>query len=317
MKNSAKATIGETLHKWGGPLLALVAFAAAIWLLHRELKDHSWQEIFGAISALPRSHVALAMFLTAINYSILSGYDGLAVWYLRRPLHPSKIMLGAFIGYAMSHNFTWLLGGTTTRLRLYSSWGFSTVDVVKLFALIGLAFWTGYCALAGIVFLTNPMPIPEELHSPLQDTFWLGPILLGMLGAYLFACALGKPIVFRSWRIDFPPLRLAIMQGIVAACDILLLSAVMYVLMPPGVNVSYWRFVNVALLALAAALISHVPGGVGVLEVTVLELVPHDDPTAIFGSLLAFRAIFYLLPLLIAVAMLGGHELFAHSKGRK
>src|SRR4029077_19507797 len=107
---------------------------------------------------------------------------------------------------------------------------------------------------------------------------WLGPILLGMLGAYLFACALGRPIVLGKWRLEFPPLRLAIMHGIVAACDILLLAAVMYVLMPPGVNISYWRFANVVLLALAAAIISHVPGGVGVLEVAVLELVPHDDP---------------------------------------
>src|SRR5262245_58730100 len=121
MKPSAGATVGERLAAWAGPLLAIIAFLGAIWLLKRELKDHSWQEIFGAITALPPSRVALALLLTAVNYCILSGYDGLAVWYMRRKLHPARIMMGAFIGYAMSHNFTWLLGGTTARLRLYSS----------------------------------------------------------------------------------------------------------------------------------------------------------------------------------------------------
>jgi uncharacterized membrane protein YbhN (UPF0104 family) len=249
-----------------------------------------------------------------VNYSILSGYDGLALLYLRRPLPPWRIMFGAFVGYAMSHNFTWMLGGTTTRFRLYLGWGLSAVEVVKLFALIGLAFWTGFCALAGIVFLTDPMPIPTELHSPLLTTFWLGPILLGMLAAYLIACGVGRPIRIRKWRIHFPPLRLVLLQGLVAVCDLLLLSAVMYVLMPPGVEIGYWDFLNVVLLALAVAILSHVPGGVGVLEIAVLKLVPHADPAAIFGSLLAFRAIFYLLPLLVAVTLLGGHELLTHSR---
>jgi phosphatidylglycerol lysyltransferase len=67
-------------------------------------------------------------------------------------------------------------------------------------------------------------------------------------------------------------------------------------------------------LALGAGVASHVPGGVGVIEVVVMELVPHDDPATLLGTLLAFRAIYYLLPLSVAVSLLGGHELFAHQE---
>src|SRR6185369_4087442 len=53
-------------------------------------------------------------------------------------------------------------------------------------------------------------------------------------------------------------------------------------------------------------------GGLGVIEVVVMEMVPHDDPAMLLGTLLAFRGIYYLLPLAVAVSLLGGHELFAH-----
>jgi uncharacterized membrane protein YbhN (UPF0104 family) len=57
-----------------------------------------------------------------------------------------------------------------------------------------------------------------------------------------------------------------------------------------------------------------VPGGAGVLELVVLELIPLEDKSAIFGSLLMFRAIFYLLPLMVAVTLFLGHEWFAHRR---
>src|SRR5262249_31254430 len=141
---------------WIGPIVAIAAFIAAALLLYFELKDHSLWDILDAVEAIPRSRIALAIGLTALNYMILSGYDGLAVWYLGRPLPPLRVMLVAFVGYAMSHNLTWMLGGTTSRFRLYMAWGFSPVDVVKIFALIGLTFWTGFCFLAGLVFLLRP-----------------------------------------------------------------------------------------------------------------------------------------------------------------
>jgi uncharacterized membrane protein YbhN (UPF0104 family) len=85
-------------------------------------------------------------------------------------------------------------------------------------------------------------------------------------------------------------------------------AAVAFVLFPVGHGVSYWQFANAFLLAIATAIITHVPGGAGVLEVVMLELVPHDDPAPIFGSLLMFRAIFFLLPLVIAVSLFLVHE---------
>src|SRR5205823_2705647 len=104
-----------------------------------------------------------------------------------------------------------------------------------------------FCALAGIVFVTAPLPLPEhlqalfaKLHLPVTSTFWLGPVCLAFLAAYLSVCAFGRSISVRGWRLDVPPLRVALMQVIVASGDLLLATAVMYVLLPQNVAISYW-----------------------------------------------------------------------------
>src|SRR5947199_6189197 len=178
---SAPQTLRDRIGPWIGPLFAVAVMIAAFYLLRQELKHHSWREIRAAVAAVPLSRVCLAIGLTALNYVWLSGYDALALRYLGRRLRPSQIMLGSFVGYAMSHNFGWIMGGTTSRFRLYSAWGLSAVEIVKLFAMLGLTFTVGFCALAGVVFVTAPLPLPEHLqelfsrlHLPVTSTFWLG-----------------------------------------------------------------------------------------------------------------------------------------------
>src|SRR4051794_14433077 len=275
---SSRATLRERITPWIGPLFAVAVMIAAFLLLKRQLKEHSWRDIMSKVAEVPKSRIALAIGITALNYIWLSGYDALAIRYLKRTLRPQLILLGSFVGYAMSHNFGWMMGGTTSRFRLYSAWGFSAVEIVKLFAMLGLTFTTGFCALAGIVFLPDPLPLPAglrermaELHMPLTSTFWLGPICLSVLAVYLILCAFGRSVAIRGWRIEPPPLSIAVMQMLVASGDFLLATGVMYVLLPAGAAISYWRFANVVLLALGASVMSHVPGGVGVLEAVVLE----------------------------------------------
>jgi uncharacterized membrane protein YbhN (UPF0104 family) len=219
----------------------------------------------------------------------------------------------------MSHNFGWLMGGTASRFRLYSAWGFSPLEIVKLFAILGLTFAVGFCTLGGFVFTTDPLPLPDDLrhalaraHLPLKSTFWLGPICLATLGLYLVACALHEQLPLRGRWIELPKLRLTVLQMLVPTVDLLLYSSVIYVLLPPDATISFWRFANVGLIALGLGIVSHVPGGLGVIEAVVLELVPSVDSAQLIGTLIVFRVIYYLLPLTVAAALLGAHELLSH-----
>ncbi len=62
------------------------------------------------------------------------------------------------------------------------------------------------------------------------------------------------------------------MQLAVAALDLTLSGSVLYVCLPPELGVSFGHFLAIYLLALVAAVLSHVPGGLGVLELIIIVL---------------------------------------------
>ena len=66
------------------------------------------------------------------------------------------------------------------------------------------------------------------------------------------------------------------------------------------------------MIAIAVGVISTVPGGVGVFESMMLVLLPTVARDGLLGALLAYRAIYYLLPFAIALALLGSHEIWVH-----
>src|SRR5690349_17702905 len=82
-----------------GPLLALAAFAIAIWLLHHELRHYSYHDIRKSLATIPTQRLMWAAALTVANYVVLIGYDVLSVRYLQSPLALSKITLASFIGH--------------------------------------------------------------------------------------------------------------------------------------------------------------------------------------------------------------------------
>src|SRR5262249_30730122 len=88
-----------------------------------------------------------------------------------------------------------------------------------------------------------------------------------------------------------------------------LAAAVLYVLLPAH-RPAFRDFVAVFLMAQVAGVASHVPAGLGVFEVVLLKLFPKNAAgSALLASLLAYRVIYYLLPLLVAAALLGAREL--------
>lgn len=57
-----------------GPLLVVLIFAGAVWLLFRELRHYHFHEIRQSLAEIPIWRLLLAAGLTALNYVILVGY---------------------------------------------------------------------------------------------------------------------------------------------------------------------------------------------------------------------------------------------------
>ena len=89
------------------------------------------------------------------------------------------------------------------------------------------------------------------------------------------------------------------------------MAAALYVLLPPELGLGYLEVLAVFMASIVVGLMSHVPGSLGVFEsAVVLLLQPTEAQTLpLIGSLLAFRGIYYLLPLVCGVVVLTLSEL--------
>jgi uncharacterized membrane protein YbhN (UPF0104 family) len=121
------------------PVLGLVLFAGALYLMYRALHGFQWADVVAQFRALPPARLVLAAGLTAASYGVLTLYDALALRYVRHPLPYRRSALAAFVGYSFALTLGHpVLTGGAARYRLYTRWGVSGGDVARI---ILFAFW--------------------------------------------------------------------------------------------------------------------------------------------------------------------------------
>ncbi len=293
-----------------GTLLIIALTCGAIWLLVREINRYTLAEIQTSLAQIPLPSLMASVGLMVLNYLILVGYDGLALKAIRKPLPLSRTMLVSFVGCVISFNFGALLGGGSARFRFYSLWGFSLADILRLVTMLALTFWIGAFGLAGIVFLIEPVPLPEFLPIPQESVHVLAVLLLlGTLG-YLAMCVFWrKPLTLKGEAFTLPTPKIALAQILVAWADLVVAANCLFVLMPADLGVDFIQFLSLYLLAMVAVVISHVPGGTGLFELIILGASQTTHPQAVIAALLCFRIICYLLPLLVVAGIILVHEI--------
>ncbi|MBX3026532.1 bifunctional lysylphosphatidylglycerol flippase/synthetase MprF [bacterium] len=294
------------------PLLVLALFAGAIWLLHRELAAYHYEDVRRALRALTRRQIEIALGLTAISYLLLTGYDALALRYLGRPLSYRRTALASFLGYAFAHNIGFsVLGGAAPRYRLYASWGLPPGEISLLIGFTAATFWVGVCAVTGTALLVDPVTFAAHLHLPASIGHSVGAALLGVVAvALVVPWFWRRPLTIRGWTVPPPRPGIAAAQVVVGAVDWLVAAAVLWVLLPHGMPISFSHFAALFVVAQVAGVSSHVPGGLGVFEtVILLALTPHGHSPALVGALLVYRVVYYVLPLALATLLLVAFEI--------
>ena len=86
-------------------------------------------------------------------------------------------------------------------------------------------------------------------------------------------------------------------------------STVIYVLLPEDLGLTYQSFLPVYLIAATASVLSLVPGGLGVFESATTILTMPPSKAATMSAFLAYRMIYFIAPLLIALTGFVLHEL--------
>lgn len=300
----------KSLLKKIAPFISIIFFGLAIWFIDQELGQYSFSEVTRYLSRISALHIAASLFLCFLSYLLLTGYDALGVDYIGEELALDKTARAGFIGYAFSHNVGMaLITGGSIRYRMYSVWGFSVVQVTKIVAFSAFTLWIGFCVTAGLSLVLTPPSLPDGVVVPYVSLRVLGIVLLVMVVGYVIAsAALKNRISFGKKTFRFPSFAMAMKQVVIASLDWLLASSVLYVLLPGG-EIPFFSFVGIFLLAQIAGLFSQVPGGLGVFESIILVFLSNFMAgSEVLGILIVYRIIYYLIPLIVAVVMLGYQE---------
>jgi phosphatidylglycerol lysyltransferase len=295
--------------------LPLLLLAAAVWAVSKEARHLRWAAVRAAVRALPASHLAVALVLTAVSFALLTGYDVIGLVFARHRLPYRRTAFASFIAFAVSQSLGFpLITGLPIRYRLYSAWGLDPSEVRDVLASYVTTFWVGCVGMTGVVLLAEPRRLLPMLHLPAGGGRPLGVILAASAVAYVvWAAKRDRSFRLMGLEVRAPGPEIALAQVLLGALDWSVAAAVLYMLLPPTANaVPFPTFVGVFLLAQVAGLVSHVPGGIGVFEAMMLALLPADIGTgAVLASLLVYRAVYYLLPLVVALLGLASYEAWA------
>jgi len=291
-------------------VLSLALFFAALEVLRTELRQVTWFALTRDVIAMPRLRLAIAIAVTIVNYAVLTGYDLLAFVYIRKHVSRARVALASFVAYAVANNVGFaMLSGASVRYRFYSRWGVSGEELSRIVFFYATTFWLGLLLIGGVSVATSPLP--DDLQLPARPIVVIAGWLCASIAvAYVAAAWIWrKPLRFSWLEVTLPSFPLAVAQLAISTCDWLLAGAVLWALLPPG-GPPLLALLGAFLVAQLLGLASHVPGGVGVFEgLMILMLRPYFSSGALLPSLIVYRAVYYVLPLCVALVMLVADEL--------
>lgn len=290
--------------------LALVFFVLIAWLLVAQAREIEWAEVDKALRRLPHTALIVAALLSATSFALYTTFDLIGRHYTQHTLPTRRVMLVAFISYAFNLNLGSLVGGIAFRYRLYSKFGLSSDVITRVLGMSMLTNWLGYFALGGTVLLFFTPKLPAQWQNQAALLPWLGSGLLIVASAYLLACAFSKQreMRWRSHTVELPTLQIALLQLGLSMLNWMLIASIIFTILQARID--YPTVLAVLLTAAVAGVITHVPAGLGVLEAVFVAMLSSRLPaTQLLAGLLAYRAVYYLMPLALAALLYTRAEL--------
>lgn len=280
----------------------LFFFVLAAGMLWWQLREYSIYDIAHALMSIPISNLFAACVACFLGYMVLSLYDLLALKYIGGNVAWWKWMLAGMLGFAISNNAGHaVVSGGAIRYRLYTRWRIRGGDIVKMLTISGFTYFLGCTALVIIGYFM----VPHELFARSAG------VSVGLNTLFIF-CALAiiayfvmtllfrnKAIKIGQLRFQVPTTKMAIMQTVLGITDSVLAGLVLYFCLTPFVHIPFGTYIGLFVIAQTTGVFSQVPGGIGVFESIFLLALPETvDKANIFGALLAYRIIYYVLPLI-------------------
>ncbi|WLI78398.1 lysylphosphatidylglycerol synthase domain-containing protein [Kosakonia sp. H02] len=284
-------------------ILTVVFFIAVVVLLVLYAQKVNWEDVWKVIRDYNRTALLSAVALVIISYVLYGFYDLLGRAYCGHKLAKRQVMLVSFICYAFNLTLSTWVGGIGMRYRLYSRLGLPGSTITRIFSLSITTNWLGYILLGGLIFTFGVVQIPAHWYIDENTLRIVGVVLLLVIAVYLWACAFAKRrhATIKGHKLVLPSWKFAVAQMVISSANWVAMGAIIWILL--GMRADFFFVLGVLLVSSIAGVIVHIPAGIGVLEAVFIALLAgeHVSQGIIIAALLAYRVLYYFLPLLLAL----------------
>lgn len=287
---------------WVKKILTLLFFVAVVTLLIKQAVGIEWSKVFTTFRETSSITLLTGFGIAFVCLLFYGSYDLLGRYLTRVRTGVPQNWFIAWISYAFNLNLGALVGGIAFRYRLYSKIGVSSGQATRIIGLSIMTNWLGYIFLAGVLFISGQIDPPESWVVNTLGLQIMGAVFVAVVAVYLWACAFAKQREYslRGFSVNLPGWRLALIQLGLSSAHWTLMALAIYQFMPE--DIGFADVYAVLLVSAVAGAVTHIPGALGVLEaVFVMLLAGQADKSTLIAALFAYRCVFYLAPLGLAV----------------
>jgi len=292
-------------------VLGCVLITAPIfYLLRQHLVEMDGAQIASALRAISLQSIAAAGFFTMISLMAVARYDVLAIRQLGLKVPEKTAVRGGFVAVSIGQTLGFgLIVGAIARWRFYRGHGVGATEAGLISGIVTIGFLNGFVIILSLSALIVPDGLVTLTGFSAGAIQGIASLALLIASGVLVASILQPRIHIGARTVSMPKLRVLRAQIVLAALDTIPAAIALWVLIPSDVAPSLFLVIPVYLSALGLGLVSNTPGGLGVLELTCLMALPVLPPEQLIAALIAYRAIYFGVPAVIAAAMLVAKEM--------
>ncbi|MGX8009165.1 bifunctional lysylphosphatidylglycerol flippase/synthetase MprF [Mesorhizobium sp. ORM8.1] len=291
--------------------LTAIIFAALSLLVlafGSTIQGIDYHALVHALSHFPAAAVGWSILATVVSFAAVIGRDICAVYYVgARKLRLAPVVAG-FCGTALGNAVGFgTLTGAAVRYRIYRAAGIRSDDIARLLLFVAGGFGLGLAGFGGLTTLIEASPVSHLLDWP--TTFLQVAAASALSGSIiLLLFGLRGPLRIGGFCLAPPSKAIAAMQLGLTGIRLFGAATALWVLLPGG-SIDFLSFAAIFSAATALGVVSTLPGGIGIFEAAVFwAFAGRASVDQIAAALLAYRGIYFAMPVVLSAALLAIFE---------
>ncbi|WP_282024915.1 phosphatidylglycerol lysyltransferase domain-containing protein [Limimaricola cinnabarinus] len=272
--------LGQTVLR----LLPLLALGLGALLLARRCESIDFGAVWPALLALPPLQWIGALACTGLSLWALGQYDVVLHRAMGTGIAPGRARAAGMRAMAIAQTVGFgSITGALVRWRC--------LPECDLWTATRLSLWVSASFMGALAMLAGLSLLLLDGHSAL---------------AALLAIALIAGVSRITRLPGLPQMRAGTLPRLMlwTAIDTIAAGAVLWLLLPAGIEVPATTVIFAYLAALGAGLASQSPGGVGAFELCLLALLPQLPEAELLAAIIGYRVVYHAAPALIALLAL-------------